>query len=158
MNSLSFNPITPDDYDIVERMILDFYSEGRDPSDEPFMTDSKIRKTIAQTLSHPDHLKILVFHDNRSADIQGEPIGYCILTAFWSNEYGGLVTILDELYVIPAFRNKGIATRFICHLADAKDYVAIQLECFPENTGAFNLYRRLGFEVIDRHFMHKPLN
>jgi len=157
MSSLIFSPITPDDYDDVERMVLDFYREGGDDSSEPFMTDSKIRKTIAQTLSHPDHLKIILFREETGSEQPEPPIGYCILSAFWSNEYGGLVMIIDELYVVPAFRNRGVATSFIRHLADAKEYVALNLECFYENTAAFNLYRRLGFEVIERHFMHKPL-
>jgi ribosomal protein S18 acetylase RimI-like enzyme len=157
MESLTFSPITPEDYDTLERMVLDFYMEGGDNPSEPFMTDSKVRKTIVQTLSHPDHLKIILFREETGSGQPAPPIGYCILSAFWSNEYGGLVMIVDELYVVPAHRRRGIASAFIRHLADAKEYVALNLECFHDNTGAFNLYKRLGFEVIERHFMQKPL-
>jgi ribosomal protein S18 acetylase RimI-like enzyme len=152
MNALSFCPITPDDYEIVERMVIDFYREGGDDAETPFMTDSKVRKTIAQTLTHPDHLKIIVFRNEMKV------VGYAILSAFWSNEYGGLVGIVDELYVIPAYRGRGIGSRFIRQLIEAKDYVALQLEVFHDNERAFELYKRLGFGIIDRKFMHKPLH
>jgi ribosomal protein S18 acetylase RimI-like enzyme len=152
MNALSFCPITPDDYDIVERMIIDFYNAGNPDAKTPFMTDSKVRKTIAQTLTHPDHLKIIVFRSELHV------VGYAILSAFWSNEYGGLVTIIDELYVIPEYRNRGIGTLFIRQLIDAKETVALQLEVFHDNERAFALYKRLGFEIVDRKFMHKSLH
>jgi ribosomal protein S18 acetylase RimI-like enzyme len=157
METLTFTPIAPEDYDAVERMIIDFYSEGGDDPGNPFMTDSKVRKTIAQTLSHPDHLKIIVFREASLSEEPGKPVGYSILSAFWSNEYGGLVMIIDELYVVPAFRGKGVSTHFIRQLAEAREYVALNLEVFHENTRAFELYKRLGFEVIERHFMQKPL-
>jgi len=77
------------------------------------------------------------------------------LTSFWSNEYGGLVLIIDELYIIPEYRNKGISTHFIHEISQEEGYAQVNLEVLPKNISALRLYKRVGFEQIDRIFMKK---
>ena len=73
-------------------------------------------------------------------------IGYAVLIPYWSNEYGGDVLHIDELYVKPDYRGRGIATRFIKQILGSKHgAVAFQLEVTPTNTRAENYYRKLGF-------------
>jgi ribosomal protein S18 acetylase RimI-like enzyme len=57
------------------------------------------------------------------------------------------------LAVFPEFRNQGIGTQFIQqahHQAAARGYRELSLLCFEQNTGAARLYRRLGFQEVDR--------
>lgn len=110
-----------------------------------------MQHTIERATTHPDQFSISIFKDGDHC------IGYCLLPQFWSNEYNGLVTIIDELYVIPAYRGKGISTRFIRMLEQSGRQVLLQLEVFHENPKAQELYKRLGFSVIDRIFMNKPV-
>ena len=53
---------------------------------------------------------------------------------------------LDSLFVLPEYQNRGIGTAIVRHCqAQADD--TLFLYVFKENTGALNLYRRLGFEI-----------
>ena len=53
---------------------------------------------------------------------------------------------LDDLYILPAFRNQGIGTAIIrkCCMGT---HLPVMLYVFTRNTGALALYRRLGFRV-----------
>ncbi len=149
MDELVFDSYSPEDYRVVKKMILDFYEEDSEAFGESKMSEAKIKNTFERAISNPEHLKIEIFKK------QDEIIGYAILCSFWSNEYGGLVLILDELYIIPTYRNKGISTYFIKKIMESKEYVQLNLEVLIGNDPAFSLYKRLGFEVIDRIFMKK---
>ncbi len=136
------------DHDSFIAMVLDFYEEDKEGFGSSFMTTKKIRNTIESANKYPNHLKIKIFKNQETI------LGYSILTSFWSNEYGGLVCILDELYIIPPYRNQGISSGFIGSLLNDTSYVKIQLEVFHDNPKAKKLYEKLGFEVIDRTFMN----
>jgi len=43
-------------------------------------------------------------------EINGDPAGYVLLISFWSNELGGEVCNVDELFVAPVYRGRGLAT------------------------------------------------
>jgi len=127
------------DGDTVAELIKSLYRE--DPEGKP-MTDEKIRKTIDELTRHPDKGTILVL------DLDGEIIGYAILLNIWSNEFGGNIVNIDELYVKEEFRRKGIATNFIKHLATSKfgNAVALSIETTPGNKKARALYEKIGFK------------
>src|SRR5919197_769491 len=40
-------------------------------------------------------------------EIQKQPSGYALLIAFWSNELGGNICEVDELFVLPEYRSQG---------------------------------------------------
>lgn len=136
------------EYTFLKDMIFDLY--GHDFEDNA-MTEMKIKDTINYSISNPEQLQIKIFKKDKTI------LGYAIVTLFWSNEYGGKVAILDELYVLPSHRNKGISSYFISLLCKNKNYNAIALEVVKTNSDAFRLYQKLGFEIIDRHFMKKTI-
>jgi ribosomal protein S18 acetylase RimI-like enzyme len=78
--------------------------------------------------------------------------GYALLSACWSNELGGEVLVVDELYVSHGHRSRGHARTLIesLVLGDGpwpRVPVAIELEVTPDNTRARALYERLEFTV-----------
>jgi ribosomal protein S18 acetylase RimI-like enzyme len=138
------------DYEALKEMIFGLYNhEASNVFEDDVMSEIKIKNTIHRNQTNAEQLKIKVFKFEKKV------VGYAILTFFWSNEYGGLVAILDELYVIRDFRGKGISSRFIDELFQNKEYKCIDLEVFKENDKAIKLYKKLGFEIVDRHFMKK---
>lgn len=89
------------------------------------------------------------------------PIGYIVITFGWSVEFGGLDGIVDELYIRPGVRGRGIASEALVALPRALSGAglrAIHLEVDKENTAAIKLYRRAGFTPRDNYmFMSKSL-
>ena len=47
------------------------------------------------------------------------PIGYIVITFGWSVEFGGLDAIIDELYIRPGVRGRGIASEALIALPRA---------------------------------------
>lgn len=120
-------------------MILGLYTE--DPSDK-IVDIQKIERTFEALLNEPTRGTIVVFERGTT------PVGYSILINFWSNEFGGNILIIDELFVQKEYRSRGIASQFIQHLVETKfnDSVALQLEVTPNNDRALALYKSLGFK------------
>lgn len=81
--------------------------------------------------------------------VDGQVAGHVILVPFWSNEFGGLMVFLDELFVAPAFRGRGVGSEVIGRvlaLGRERGWVRVELEVNRTNVGARRLYARLGFE------------
>ncbi|MGJ8545367.1 MAG: GNAT family N-acetyltransferase [Sulfitobacter sp.] len=89
------------------------------------------------------------------------PIGYIVITFGWSVEFGGLDAIIDELYIRPGVRGRGIASEALIALPRALaggGLRAIHLEVDKTNTRAMTLYKRAGFQPRDNYiFMSKRL-
>jgi ribosomal protein S18 acetylase RimI-like enzyme len=117
-----------------------------DPSTER-ITDKKISLTFRELSRNPNKGRIVVFEKAKTI------IGYAILIPYWSNEYGGNILHIDELYVKPEHRARGIATSFLERILLAKQAVALQLEVTPTNTTARNYYRNLGFKKSKNHHL-----
>lgn len=128
------------DSEVVAELIKNLYQE--DPGGKP-MLEQKIQKTFDSLTKHPDRGTIMLIEKEH------EIIGYSILINFWSNEFGGNIIEIDELYIKKEFRSKGIGTNFIKYLKDNKfgNLVALQLEVTPTNTKARTLYENLGFKL-----------
>ena len=54
---------------------------------------------------------------------------------------------LDSLFVLPEYQNRGIGTEVVRYCQNQADSTLF-LYVFKENTGAMELYRRLGFQII----------
>ncbi|MEQ6248205.1 GNAT family N-acetyltransferase [Sulfitobacter sp. HNIBRBA3233] len=89
------------------------------------------------------------------------PIGYVVITFGWSVEFGGLDAIIDEIYVRPGVRGRGIASEALIALPRALaggGLRAIHLEVDRDNAAALKLYRRAGFQPRDSYmFMSRKL-
>jgi hypothetical protein len=44
-------------------------------------------------------------------DVERRTVGYALLISFWSNELGGEVCNIDELFVAPVYRRRILQTR-----------------------------------------------
>ncbi len=84
------------------------------------------------------------------------PIGYVIVTFGWSVELGGMDGSIDEIYVRPAIRNRGIASEVLNALPKALSAAglkALHLEVDRKSEAAQRLYARAGFEPRDRYLL-----
>lgn len=88
------------------------------------------------------------------------PIGVAALTYIWTLEHGGKVAWLEELYVEPAYRNRGIGTRLLIDamtLARTEGCLALDLEVVEAQGAAIRLYERHGFGQLGRIRMARRL-
>jgi GNAT superfamily N-acetyltransferase len=119
-------------------MMQALYAE--DKSDFP-VDQSRFGITVECLAANPSQGRIVLFR-------QGELLcGYALLIPYWSNEFGGTVLFVDEMFVIPEARNRGIGRSFFKFLDHARPFeaVALALEVSPGNSGALRLYESIGF-------------
>ena len=136
--STRFEDFQAADFGRLQAMVEALYAE--DPGGEP-MTVEKLRRSVAAQRRLPGSGRFLLFR------VGEETVGYALLLSRWSNEHGGRVAIVDELYVAPAWRGLGIAREFLREaprLAGG-EVVGVELEVSPHNRRALALYQRLGF-------------
>lgn len=136
-----WRPATPDDDAALTELCLALYRE--DPGPIP-MTVERVRDTLAALRQHPWRGVAVVLELARQVQ------GYALLASFWSNEFGGEVCVVDELYVSAAVRGTGHGSGLLVSLAAGRGPwpgrpAAVQLEVRPENLRARALYERLGF-------------
>jgi len=131
---------------IVTQLIKDFYKET--PSIRG-VDDKKIKKTFLALAANPGKGKILVIEKGKII------IGYALLVNFWSNEWGGNVLFLDEIYLKPEARRQGIGRNFINYLIEKKynHSTAIQLEVARANKRARALYIDIGFKPYENEYL-----
>ena len=127
--------------DAVTALGVALYVE--DPGTRP-ITPRDVRRTLRALQAAPVRGRCVV------AVVDGAIVGYALLCGFWSNELGGEVCTIDELYIAPVARGRGLGTHLIEGLAARtwpwfRRAVALELEVTPENHRARGLYRSLGF-------------
>ena len=82
----------------------------------------------------------------------GEAAGYALISLKWSHAYGGRVLWLEELFVCPEHRGKGLGRallKFIEQKALALSCARVRLEVEPDNIRAWALYENFGFEALN---------
>jgi GNAT superfamily N-acetyltransferase len=84
-------------------------------------------------------------------------VGYVVLTLKFGMEYGGSIACLDDLFVVPASRNRGLSTAALFQIRDFCKSIgvrAITVEVGHKNGSAQTVYRRLGLtELLDRQLL-----
>lgn len=144
----SFRTFQSEDLAELQQMMLALYRE--DQYDQP-MTPGKVRRTVEMLTQHPQRGTILIF------DVDAAITGYAILIPYWSNEYGGDLITIDELYVKPPWRSRGIGRCFFDYLSEQRSQhtIGMQLETSPGNRRALAYYRTMGFETCANTFLLK---
>ena len=75
--------------------------------------------------------------------------GYGLIAKTFSQEAGGLVVWIEEIYVKEEFRNKGLGSEFIAYVKKSIPAKRYRLETEPENFKAQALYKRHGFKHLE---------
>lgn len=138
----------PDVPDLVALMGA-FYAESGYP-----LPVSQATRTFERLLSQPAHGAIWLM----VADDQ--PAGFVVLTVAFSMEYGGLRGFVDDLFVAPAFRTRGLASEalgVVRHACEARGVRALLVETSLANEQAVRVYTRAGFTETGRLLLSMPL-
>lgn len=89
-----------------------------------------------------------------------EPLGHVVLTLSFSMEYGALRGFVDDLFVRPVARGRGIAGALIDAVVEdcaARDARALLVEVGPVNDAGRRAYDKAGFVDSGHHLLVRPL-
>jgi ribosomal protein S18 acetylase RimI-like enzyme len=147
--TVALEPVTPDSAPQVVAWMRDLYEHERIAFDA-----AAAQATLAELLAHPEWGRAWLL----CAD--GKPAGYAVVALAFSLEFGGRNAFLDELFVRPSARGRGvgsIALRLLQHACRQMGARSVALEVSLDNTRAEALYRREGFTSNGRQLMTRRL-
>jgi len=112
-------------------------------SDEIFAAD------VDACLSDSPYIEGYVFEDD------GVLQGYAMVAKSFSTEFGKPCMWLEDIYVAPEFRDRGIGSAFMSFIQNKYPDAIFRLEVEPENERAVHVYEKCGFVVIPYMEMKK---
>lgn len=127
----------PDDLERVARMVGDFHAEEGIAQD-----DATRRGALLPLLEGSPHGAVYLAGPARA------PIGYVVICFGWSVEFGGMDGFVDEIYIRPAVRGRGIGSEILMSLPKAlagAGLKTLHLEVARDNDRARKLYEKLHF-------------
>lgn len=134
--SLEIRQAASADISVLVDLMVDFYAESAYALDREWAA-----RSFAALLADPQRNAAWI------AWFGGKPTGHAVLCARHSMEFGGLDGSIDDLYVRPAARRRGIGRalleRLVAH-ARAQGVLALHVEVAPDNAPAQALYATLG--------------
>jgi ribosomal protein S18 acetylase RimI-like enzyme len=139
---------TPADLEALLPLVADFHAhEALDTAPETR------RAAMGRLLREPQRGRVVLLEDPSLA-------GYGVVAFGYSIEFGGVYAFVDELYVRPERRGKGLGTRLLDRLEDEARQAgstAVHLEVADVNARAQRLYERRGYRLHGRRLMTRPL-
>ena len=123
----------PDDLERVMRLVGDFHAESGIAGDE-----TTRRAALLPLLEGSPHGAVYLIGPGRA------PIGYIAISFGWSLAFGGMQGAIDEIYIRPAVRGRGIGSEVLLALPRAlagAGLRALHLEVERGNDRARRLWR-----------------
>jgi ribosomal protein S18 acetylase RimI-like enzyme len=146
--TLSARRTRPGDAALLLRMSRDFHIEDGSPLNPA--AEASIADVAAGVALAPAYI----------LEEDGEPAGFFILTLGYSVENGGTDGFIDDLYLIPEARGRGLGRQAVVlamREAKAVGIRALLLEVEAHNGRAYELYRKMGFADTQRRLLRQVL-
>jgi L-amino acid N-acyltransferase YncA len=140
---------TADDADLIVEMATAFYAEDGHPIDAG--AEAAIRETAAGGI--PALLWVI--------EADGATAGYMAIAFGYSLEYGGRDAFLDDIYIVPALRSRGIGRRAVVLAvpeARAHGVRALHLEVDLDNEAGRRFHAANGFRETGRRLMTRRIH
>ena len=103
-------------------------------------------------LSKSPYARALIIEDD---DI---PVGFALLSFSHATEAGGLVVLLEDLYISETCRGKGLGSKFMQFMEqEYPEARRFRLEVTKANLKAIGLYSSLGYKTLDYVQMVKDM-
>ncbi|MDQ3819097.1 MAG: GNAT family N-acetyltransferase, partial [Acidobacteriota bacterium] len=125
-----------DDVPVLVDLMSEFYAEANYPLDREWARASFY--ALLEDCSRG--AAWIVFHDS-------EPAGYVVMTIRFSMEYGGLDAFIDDLFIRPSYRRRGLGRALLNSLFDEcrrRRVLAVRVEVGHDNVAAKALYNSYG--------------
>jgi GNAT superfamily N-acetyltransferase len=138
---ISIEPATPKDISLILDLIRELAEYEKQP-DAAQATESQLRQAL--------------FGDKPAAEAviawaNGQPAGWALWFQTFSTWTGKPGLWLEDLYVRPAYRRRGVGQALLVYLARVcmeRDYGRVEWSVLDWNTPALDFYRELGAEPM----------
>ena len=141
----ALNLAKPDDFDRLAPLVAAFHDE------EGIVMDADTRRNaLMPLLEGSPHGAAYLIGPGRA------PIGYIVVCFGWSIEFAGMDGFIDEFYIRPGVRGRGIGSEVLRQLPKAlasAGMKALHLEVATDNDRAQKLYGRLRFEPRQNYML-----
>lgn len=141
---VTIRSFTSADLEALLPLVEALHTSDGDPFDAQRTVDA-----LCMLLDHPEYGIVHV------ATVNGSIAGYIVGSLGLSIEAGGRFLLVDELYIAPTWRRRGLARALLASIlpyAQAQRCRIVELEVGWENDRARTWYERLGFEQHRRFF------
>lgn len=128
---------TAGDIPVLLGLMAEFYAESG------YDLDHKVAASAFAAILADERLGYVWIIETERQDV-----GHIVLTLRYGMEYGGLIACLDDLYVKPDYRNRGLSTAALTEVRNLCERVGIRamtVEVGYQNAPAQTVYRRAGF-------------
>lgn len=141
-------PAIPADWPEIREMGLAFHAEDGHP------LDTRGETALKKTLEPSPYVR------SWRIVVDGKTAGYGSLCFSYSIEFGGITSYLDDFYVKPEYRGKGLGTRALQafeQISRDQNCCIFHLEVEEKNTQAKAFYMRHGLSDTRRALLIKKL-
>lgn len=138
---ISIRTMKKEDTDQVLDMMKVFYASPAVLEKAP---EEVLRRDIEDCVSDLPFVEGYVFEEE---DVIA---GYSMAAKSYSTEFGGVCVWIEDLYIRPSFRGKGIGTNFFKYIEEMYRTRAVRfrLEVERENAAAVEMYKKNGFHEL----------
>jgi GNAT superfamily N-acetyltransferase len=136
-----YQPVRPDLPIVLELLSLQFKEHQIEVSEKALFT-------AIEAILADERLGFFLL-----ARLSEQAVGLACVSFCWTLEHGGRSAWLDELYVLPEYRSRGIGgllIKAVLQAAKAQGCAAVDLEVDHEHRRAEQLYQRFGFDPLSR--------
>lgn len=132
---------TAEDFAKLEALVAVFHAEHQ------ITSDATHRQTALQPLLEGSPYGVAYLIGPRRA-----PVGYVIVTFTWSMAFVGLSGTIEEVFIRPNVRGRGMASNALfglCQTLENNGVVALHVEGAPNPSTSSKLFARLGFRAAE---------
>jgi len=140
---------TPDDIPTLIELMAEFYAESNFP-----LPVANARRAFESLLSDPRFGGIWIATTDDGA------AGYVVLTVSFGMEFGGLRGFIDDLFVRPPARGRGVAGALLTAMTGdcaVRGVRSLNVEVGPDNDVARRVYARAGLVDSGRLLLSRAL-
>lgn len=142
--------ITPSDKELYLKLTDEFYK-----SDAVMhrIDSENFELTWQELMRSSDYTECFIIEKD------GETAGYMLLAYTFSQEAGGKTAWIEEIFILPQFRSKGLGKEAFAFIKNniEPQCARLRLEVEDDNVKAKKLYASLGFEMLEYRQMIKEL-
>jgi GNAT superfamily N-acetyltransferase len=139
---LSIRSATVNDVTLLKTLIRELAEYEREP-DAVVITEADL---LRDGFGHQPRFRALI------AEWDGQPAGYAFFFSFYSTWEGRPGLFLEDLFVRPQFRGKGMGKSLlasVARIAQAENCYGIRWEVLDWNEPAIKFYHSLGAKFLD---------